>query len=367
MVLDSSSNITRNTRLREKQLSQTNSLDYSSQDGAVGGVFSSLGKNKQNAKRISFSSNAKSHKIISQSSAPLKKVNESRRQSKLTELSPSITSVGQTKNFDQNTYSIKKDKSCKNQNKTTHGDVCSNLKKFYNDEDTKRTIAELINTIQFLSEKYDEFDKSLSNVMLDNKNLTGQVEKLTLDSKNFKTQNENLTSEIFKLKFELNAFKQEKLVNDVTIKGLQKVDAIEAQENILIMARTSNVELLPNDIESIVQIPNGIPIRSTSTIVKFKKTEKRNIFINETKKKRLTTEIFGKTGKEIKSIYINDHLTKENYKLLSDAIKLKRFGVKYVWTQNGKILLRLNDTSNIIQINDKQQLNSFEENLITSS
>ncbi|KAL4721721.1 hypothetical protein ACJJTC_001702, partial [Scirpophaga incertulas] len=58
-----------------------------------------------------------------------------------------------------------------------------------------------------------------------------------------------------------------------------------------------------------------------------------------------------------KPIYINEHLTPYNKQLLKKCkeIAMKK-EYKYVWTKNGRIYIRKNDTSPAIQIHEEEDL-----------
>lgn len=59
-------------------------------------------------------------------------------------------------------------------------------------------------------------------------------------------------------------------------------------------------------------------------------------------------------------IYLNEYLSNMNKKLLYEAQQLKpKHNIKYVWTKNGNVYLRENDTSRIIRIKNLDQITNF--------
>lgn len=60
-----------------------------------------------------------------------------------------------------------------------------------------------------------------------------------------------------------------------------------------------------------------------------------------------------------KPIYINEYLPELTYKLLKDAKKCKEKGFKYVWCQNGSVLLRKKDGDRIVKIRNSVHLQNI--------
>lgn len=76
---------------------------------------------------------------------------------------------------------------------------------------------------------------------------------------------------------------------------------------------------------------------------------------------RLTTEALGFEGAS-KPVFLNEHLTQKNKRLLGAAIaKKKSVAWKYVWTSNGKVLARRGESTSILRIStmsDVERMNA---------
>ena len=67
------------------------------------------------------------------------------------------------------------------------------------------------------------------------------------------------------------------------------------------------------------------------------------------------------TGFGDQDVYVNDHLTVENKKILSAAkIKKRDIGAKYVWILNGNIFLRKDDGIPAIKLTSLKQLKQIK-------
>lgn len=85
-------------------------------------------------------------------------------------------------------------------------------------------------------------------------------------------------------------------------------------------------------------------------IVRFIQRTKRNKILEKAKKKRITTASLD-FGGTVSPIYVNEHLTSLNKKLLGTAIAQKRkVGWKFVWCSGGKIFARKEENSDVIKV-----------------
>lgn len=85
-------------------------------------------------------------------------------------------------------------------------------------------------------------------------------------------------------------------------------------------------------------------------IVRFVQRTKRNKLLEKAKKARFTTASLDYGGTPT-PIYVNEHLTSRNKKLLGTAIAQKRrAGWKFVWCAGAKVFARKNETSEVLKI-----------------
>lgn len=118
------------------------------------------------------------------------------------------------------------------------------------------------------------------------------------------------------------------------------------------------MEVLADDIIHINRVSpkQRIQGRPRVIVAKMKTRLLKDNLIYLSRKKRITTRDIGIAGDPI-PIYINEHLTSSNKLLLKkckEAAKSKMY--QYVWTKNGRIFMRQNDTSPALQIFDEEDL-----------
>lgn len=92
-------------------------------------------------------------------------------------------------------------------------------------------------------------------------------------------------------------------------------------------------------------------VTSRVIVARFRQRATKDTLVAAARKQRhMTSKDLGMGG-EIKKIYINEHLTKENKQLLKLCkIKATEFNYKHVWTKNCRIYIRKTDTSPPIPI-----------------
>jgi len=77
------------------------------------------------------------------------------------------------------------------------------------------------------------------------------------------------------------------------------------------------------------------------------------------KKRDYTVRIDQNTDRGL-LVYINEHVTIKNQKLLKTAKALRDHGFKYVWSKNGKVFVRANNDSRIIHIGKVEEVDRLK-------
>lgn len=165
-----------------------------------------------------------------------------------------------------------------------------------------------------------------------------------------------LQTSLYKLEADFQDHEQWTRMNNVEIKGIpQKND--ENLFNILQrLATKANLEFDINQINFITRVPSYDKNATKSIIVSFHNRYKKEDFVAATRKLKLNKlSDFGFDGKG--NIYINDHLTPHNKKLLTKARSIAREkNFQYIWVRNCKIMARKNNDSKIIAIRSQMDL-----------
>lgn len=102
------------------------------------------------------------------------------------------------------------------------------------------------------------------------------------------------------------------------------------------------------DIECYHRVPTRNPDK-TNIVVQFKSRAKRDAALKKAKKTRIANRDLGLES--MCPVYVNEHLCPVLQRLLGMAVKRKYENKwKSLWTSNGKIYARKNDSSDAVQI-----------------
>lgn len=119
------------------------------------------------------------------------------------------------------------------------------------------------------------------------------------------------------------------------------------------------VDIKREDIDAI----HRIPTRSTKTpepiVVQFLTRQMRESVVQKAREVKVHTKDLG-FNEESKQIYVNEHLTRKKKHILFEARQLKyEKNYKYLWTKSGKIFIRKEDRSPIINLNSIDDLHKI--------
>ena len=165
-------------------------------------------------------------------------------------------------------------------------------------------------------------------------------------------ENSKRHSESNNLKLQLDRFEQEKYEQCIQVVGLEESN--DEKDNIKQLVKVVNkktdVKIKSSDIVELNRMGKKNAMKTRNIILKLKDKQLREKLYDE--RKKLITP-----GNPAKSTYINDCLTKHRQQLLYTARQLvKRKKLFAAWSQHGNILVRKEEDSDIIQINDNSDL-----------
>ena len=227
----------------------------------------------------------------------------------------------------------------------------------------KSNIAEILKSLNFLSEKYDEIYK-------DNLKMSSTLFEIKKSQEELRQENILLKKEIVVLKEELkhqqNIDQQQTLKNKIEIQGIPKMSQITDEQ---ITNKILNHISATIEYKDILEINRPKNKNENIIKIKFRNEETRNEVIKKSKQyfknkgKLCTSDLKIPGNRNI--IYINEELTPKTKFIFGKSKELKEYGFKYVWIKNGKIFVRKNDQEKIINITTEAQikeildLNSF--------
>lgn len=216
---------------------------------------------------------------------------------------------------DRNT--VEKNNSYKNSNDS----ICHDLDgKEPSLRDIMIQVKENHNSLQYMSNVFDENKKIL--------------EELSILKNNFDVMRKELNY----VRNELNQLKQEKLKNNLIVYGLKKDDNIvetkvELKEKFCSALNKVKINISNEDINSCYRMHDK---NKNSPVIIELVNEEKKIYVMKNKKALRTNN-----PKDFVSVY--EHLTSFSYKLLLE-VRSKLSGLfKYIWTRNGRILIKKND------------------------
>lgn len=234
-----------------------------------------------------------------------------------------------------------------------------------NDPETRGEIAKMLADIKtqisdeslVSKDRYEALCNKLDEVTKENATLKEEIVKLN------KKVNEQ-QNEIHVLSGCVNDLMQERIKNNVVIKGVQEVGPEEALQSLVpVILKELNVEVRNFEVLSVRRIGQPEAGKKRPIVVTLMANSIKSKIIRAKRLKNLNASMFScadkPIGKESEKIYIDEHLTRSNMQLFMEARKLRSMGVKFVWTRNGSVLMRRKENEKIVRIRDFAQLSSI--------
>ena len=212
----------------------------------------------------------------------------------------------------------------------------------------KSDIQDLKESCQFTSEKVVEFSASLDG-------LSGRVKSL----ENLKVDVDTFRSDLTTLQQDGCNRDQLSRMNNVEIKGIPYKSGENLFTIVENVAKFVDYPFPRNQINYISRFPVHNS-KDKSILLSFVNRYIKEEFIAAARfKKSLLSSDLGFSNTNTK-VFINDHLTAANKKLLTQAkTRTNEKNYKYIWVKFAKIHIRKNDQSPVIIINTANDLNKI--------
>lgn len=199
-------------------------------------------------------------------------------------------------------------------------------------------LTELQDSMNFMASKFDEILKG----MLENKEKIKIIEK----------ENRNLKSEITNLKESVKFLNDHRVKNDCIINGVKPINNLSAAETVIEISRKVGVSIQESNIEDAYFLKRkDLNKDNQSLIVKFNS--------KVVKEKLMTAKPKFKEDESMKSIYVNDFLSKESLELLKYARTLKSVGYHAVYSYGGKIYAKRSAITKPRVIKNEEDVNQI--------
>lgn len=205
-------------------------------------------------------------------------------------------------------------------------------------------------------ERYESILDKLVALNEENKKLKGHVEKLSK-----KVEDQDL--QIHVLTNQMNNLHQDKINNNVVVKGVPEVGM---NENLFSFAmclmRELSVSVKEHEIVNVKRMGQPMADKKRPIVITFSNNATKFKVIRAKRRVELNADLFSMAEKPIGSkedkIFIDEHLTRSNMSLFMEARKLRAAGVKFVWTHNGAVLTKFEEKSRVIRIRDYDELSN---------
>ncbi|KAH9372317.1 hypothetical protein HPB48_000164 [Haemaphysalis longicornis] len=164
--------------------------------------------------------------------------------------------------------------------------------------------------------------------------------------------NEALQDENKRLTRRVDELEQYTRLNNLEIKGISSdqdpVDVVKKIGDVLKEPVSSH------DTDTCHRIPTRKP-GETNIVVRFVRRDKRHALLAKARKQKLTTKQLGLS--QANAVYVNEHLTQTNKRLLGAAIARKmEVAWRFVWTSGGKVFARKDEQMDAVRIQDFSDL-----------
>jgi mRNA-degrading endonuclease YafQ of YafQ-DinJ toxin-antitoxin module len=211
----------------------------------------------------------------------------------------------------------------------------------------QKEIIALQQSAQFNSDVQEECSRNINKF----NNMEKNVDKLEEEIKNLRLQNREM-----KLQVNLNEQRERQL--NVEIMGVPELKNENLIDIVTKICKSIELDILINDIVRVNRVTPRIKLQGRPRVIiaKLSSTLLKDNMISLARKNHVNTNNIDMAG-EPKAIFVNEHLTpynKQMFKKCKEFAKNNQY--KYVWTKNGKIYLRQNDTSPAVQISDEEDL-----------
>lgn len=238
-------------------------------------------------------------------------------------------------------------------------------REFQLDDDITEAISKLLNEkLEPIFDKLNSMQESLDHLYTKFDDINDRVTKVesTVNSFHYEIQIQSLTNELNQLKKSINDLEQYSRRDCLEIHGVPATDKEDTSEIVVKVAKLLNIDLKPDEIS----ISHRLGSRKSDSgkqqtpgiIVKFTRRELRNKLYSARKhlRDKITNDI-GYTRIAPQKLFINESLTSSNQKLFSSCLKAKReYGYKFLWTNYGKILMRKDGSSPVVNIRNEIDL-----------
>lgn len=214
-------------------------------------------------------------------------------------------------------------------------------------------LQDLQNSVQYISNQYDDLIKSTTKIIIDHKNMQVECEQLRTTVSVMSQRVDQLEQYLRNNNLEIQGVPEHKNENVVSIVNkIADVVSLELQDtDILNCTRVAHKNKDSKTPRAIVVQLRSIRCRDEfySAVSRYNRTHPKS---------KLGSSLLNLSGPSV-PIYVSEHLSPANKSLhAATRARAKELAYKFVWVRNGRIFMRKNETSPFIHVKNLKTLDS---------
>lgn len=227
-------------------------------------------------------------------------------------------------------------------------------------------------------QELNEIKVNLHEIQATNSSIETSISVLASQNEEFQKRIDQLETEkkkdreyIMALEDKIEELHRVSRKNNIEIKNVPKrspESREELIETVLKLSSNINLKMEVRDIKDIFRLKGKQGDKTSTIIVELGSTLLKNDLLRKTKsfniknKNKLQAKHLGHRTDEDTPVFVSEQLTPRGarlYFLARDLVKTKKY--KYCWTSFGKVLVRKDDTSRVITINNEAQVHHLSQ------
>jgi hypothetical protein len=209
----------------------------------------------------------------------------------------------------------------------------------YSEKSDRDLLKEVLRSQQFITKRFDDFDKKVENLLIDNKQINKNIQTLQQNDQ----QQQNV---INSMTVQVNEMKQKLLERDIVLSGLPDLKKIKPESVLEIISTTCKFEL--REIENWYAVSgnnkgNNKPYNNIFITFCSKRTKNELLLWKKTHGPLFWGQIFDNLDVNIqqKLVFINEKLIPEYMHLVNEGKKLvNEKKMAFAWHRDGNVLFK---------------------------
>lgn len=218
------------------------------------------------------------------------------------------------------------------------------MKKLFQDfkKEMKKEMRELQDSLNFNNGMLEDALKKIED-------MSGRQDKI-------EEENKELKIKVRTLETSMDDLEQYTRNKNIQIDGVPPKVNENLKEMMVEIGKKIDVDIKNEDIDAIHRIPTRSTKVPEPIVVQFLTRQMREAVVQKAKSSKVCTKDLNIDG-ESKPIYVNEHLTRKKKHILFEARRIKfDKNYKFLWTKAGKIFIRKDERSTVINLNSIDDL-----------